>query len=389
MAHVRGVIAAIAPVDSVARYTGLGVDVIEATGRFTGPDTVEAGGKTIRARHFVVATGSTPFVPALPGLDNLPCFTNETIFDNHTCPDHLVVVGGGPIGLELAQAHRRLGAEVTVIEMATALPKDDPELATIVVNRLRAEGIRILERTQVVGVDGTAGDIRVTVKDAGGSYRVAGSHLLMAVGRRPNVAGMGLEAAGIETNRAGIVVDRGLRTTNKRIYAVGDVAGGPQFTHVAGYHAGIVIRRMLFKLPAKVDYAALPWVTYTDPELAHVGLTEAQARLRRGDLKVLRWPFAENDRAIAERDTDGFVKVLTTGRGRILGASIVGANAGDLLQPWTLAISAGLGISKMAGAIAPYPTRSEAGKRAAGSYFVPGLFSARTRKIVRFLARFG
>ncbi|MEQ9639490.1 MAG: FAD-dependent oxidoreductase [Alphaproteobacteria bacterium] len=387
--HVQGVIAAIAPVDSVARYEGLGVQVIQAAGRFVGPDRVEAGGDTITARRFVIATGSTPFVPPLPGLDQVPCLTNESVFELTECPGHLIVVGGGPIGMELAQAHRRLGAKVTVVEMATPLPKDDPELATLVIDRLRREGVDILPYTRVTGVAGTAGDIRVTVEDSGGAREIIGTHLLMAVGRRPNLDGLGLEAAGVETNRAGIVVDGGLRTSNKKIFAVGDVAGGPQFTHVAGYHAGIVIRRALFRLPATVNYTALPWVTYTDPELAHVGMTELQARNEAGDIRVLRWPFAENDRAIAERDTDGFVKVITSPGGKVLGCTIVGTGAGDLLQPWTLAISAGLKISKMAGAIAPYPTRSEAGKRAAGSYFLPGLFSARTRKIVAFLARFG
>ncbi len=387
--HVQGVIAAIEPVDSVARYEGLGVQVIQAAGRFVGPDRVEAGEDTITARRFVIATGSTAFVPPLPGLDRVPYLINETIFDLTECPGHLIVVGGGPIGMELAQAHRRLGAQVTVVEMATPLPKDDPEAAAVVINRLRGEGIDILPYTKVTGVAGTAGDIRVTVEDSGGAREIAGTHLLMAVGRRPNLDGLGLDAAGVETNRAGIVVDSGLRTSNKKIFAVGDVAGGPQFTHVAGYHAGIVIRRALFRLPATVNYKALPWVTYTDPELAHVGMTEMQARNEAGDIRVLRWPFAENDRAIAERDTDGFVKAITTPSGKVLGCTIVGTGAGDLLQPWILAISAGLKISKMAGAIAPYPTRSEAGKRAAGSYFVPGLFSARTRKVVAFLARFG
>ncbi len=388
-AHVRDVIAAIEPQDSPERFRGLGVDVIFGEGRFTGASEITVGDDAITARRIVIATGSSPFVPPIPGIEQTPYFTNETVFENSALPAHLIVIGGGPIGLEMAQAHRRLGARVTVVEMLSILPKDDPELVAVVRQRLLREGIEILENTKVNAVAIEGDDVTVEVEGSDGVMRLQGTHLMVAAGRRPNLAGLNLEAAGIEAGPGGITVDRRLRTSNKRVYAVGDIAGGLQFTHIASYHAGIVLRNALFRMPAKTDYRAAPWVTYTDPELAHVGLSESEARAQSGDIRVLRWPFAENDRAQAERETDGFVKVATSHKGRILGASIVGQHAGELIQPWILAIANGMKIGRMASIIAPYPTLGEANKRAAGSYYIPGLFSERTRKIVRFLAALG
>ena len=390
--HVREVIERIEPQDSAERFRGLGVEVIFGHARFVGADRVEVGERTIQARRFVIATGSSPLVPPIPGLDQVPYLTNETIFDNPTRPGHLIVLGGGPIGVELAQAYRRLGSAVTVVEMARLLPKDDPELVAVVRQRLLREGVAILEGAKVTGAGADGGGITVTVE--GGEIgedrrRLTGSHLLIAAGRRANVGELSLDAAGIEAGRGGVVVDRRLRTSNKRVFALGDVAGGPQFTHIASYQAGIVLRNVLFRLPAKVNYRAAPWVTYTDPELAQVGLGEDAARERAGDVRILRWPFAENDRAQAERQTDGFIKVVTDKRGRILGAGIVGAHAGELIQPWILALQAGWKIGRLASMIAPYPTLGEVNKRVAASYYLPKLFSDRTRKLVRFLARFG
>lgn len=387
--HVHGVIGAIAPNDSEERFTGLGVRVIRADARFVGPDKVEAGGHRIRARRFVVATGSQPFVPPIPGLDTVPFLTNETIFDLTERPAHLLVIGGGPIGCELAQAHRQLGSAVTVLEMASILPKDDPELVELLRTRLKADGIDMHEGAKVVRVERRGEGAAVVLERDGVEQTVEGSHLLVAVGRRANLRGLGLEAAGIEHKPQGVKVDAGLRTTNRRVYAIGDAAGGFQFTHMANYQAGIVIRNALFRLPAKVNTSALPWVTYTAPELAHVGLAEKDARACHGQVRILRWSFAENDRAQAERATEGFVKIVTSRRGRILGATIVGARAGEMIQLWTLAIGQKLGIGAIANMIAPYPTLGEASKRAAGSYYAPALFSERTKRIVRFLARFG
>jgi pyruvate/2-oxoglutarate dehydrogenase complex dihydrolipoamide dehydrogenase (E3) component len=388
-AHVQAVIEAIRPQDSAERFRGLGVEVIFGRARFADPATVEVGERRIAARRFVVAAGSQPFVPPIPGLDKVPFFTNETVFDNRERPRHLIVIGGGPIGAELAQAHRRLDAEVSIVEMLTLLPKDDAELVAILRTALRRDGIALHEGAKVLAVERSPAGVAVEIEGAGGSRRLEGSHLLLAAGRRPNTAGLGLEAAGIEADRGGIKVDRRLRTSNRRVYAVGDIAGGPQFTHAAGYQAGIVLRNVLFRLPAKVDYRALPWVTFTEPELAQVGLTEAEARGRAGAITVLRWPYAENDRAQAERLTEGFVKALTDRQGRILGAGIVGAHAGELIQPWVLALQNRLKIGAMAAFVAPYPTLGEINKRAAGSYYAPKLFSECTRRLVRFLARFG
>lgn len=389
--HIHGVIGAIAPHDSVERFTGLGVNVIQETARFTGPTVVEGdGGAKVTARRFVVATGSAAGVPPIPGLDDVPYFTNENIFDNTTLPEHLIVVGAGPIGMEMAQAHCRLGAKVTVLEMFRAFPRDDQELADIVVTAIRQDGVALREGVAIDRVERDGDGVAVVLKNDDGEEVVRGSHLLIAAGRRPNVNGLGLESAGVEYTPKGIKVDRRLRSTNKNIFAIGDVAGSFQFTHVAGYHAGIVIRNALFRIPAKTDDSAVPWVTYTDPELASVGMNEAAAREAHGDdIRIMRWPFAENDRAQADRVTDGFVKVITTARGRILGAALVGDHAGELLQPWILAISAKLKIGAMANIIAPYPTLGEVNKRAASSYYIPKLFSNRTRSLVRLLRKLG
>jgi pyruvate/2-oxoglutarate dehydrogenase complex dihydrolipoamide dehydrogenase (E3) component len=389
-AHVRGVIAAIAPNDSVERFTGLGVRVIRESASFVSPVELAAGDLRIRARYFVVATGSMPAVPPIPGLDGVPYLTNETIFDLDQCPAHLIVIGAGPIGCELAQSQRRLGARVTVLEIATMMPKDDPELVDFVRRRMVADGCDILEGVKIKRVEGGPGAIVVVIEAGGAERRIDGSHLLIAAGRRANVQGLGLDVAGVKHSNKGIEVDGRLRSSNRRVYAVGDVAGGYQFTHVAGHHAGIFIRHALFWLPANANASPVPWVTFTEPELANVGLTEAEARKRHGDaLTILRWPFHENDRAQAERDTEGLIKVIATRKGRLLGAAIVGPNAGDLILPWVLALAKNLPLRDLAGLIAPYPTLSEVSKRVAGSYFTPKLFSPRTRSLVRLLARFG
>ncbi len=389
--HVHGVIASIAPHDSVERFEGMGVRVIKEKAAFAGPREVHAGDKIIRARRFVVATGSRAMVPPIPGLNDVAFMTNETVFDLTERPDHLIVIGGGPIGMELAQAHRRLGARVTVLEIFRSLSKDDPELTAVVLDQVRRDGVEVLDGIKVKGIAPGKGQqaIAVTIEADGAVRVIEGSHLLVAAGRAPNVSDLNLESAGIEYSKQGIKVDARLRTSNKRVFAMGDVIGGYQFTHVAGYHAGIVIRNALFRLPAKVDYRALPWVTFTDPELAHVGLAEEQAREAHGAIRVLRWPFGENDRAQAERATDGLIKVVTTRKGRILGASIVGPHAGELLLPWIIAIQQKQKIGTMASIIAPYPTLSEVSKRLAGSYYTEALFSDRTRRIVKFLSKFG
>lgn len=388
--HVKGVIAAIEPNDSVERFAGLGVQVILGPGRFVDKETVVVGERRIKARRFVIATGSSPVVPPIPGLDGVPYFTNESIFDSGALLEHLIIIGGGPIGLEMAQAHRRLGSRVTVLEGMKAFGKDDPELAAVVLKQLAAEGVEIREGTLVTAAEATAsGGVRVTVKTGDKTEQIEGSHILVAAGRRPNMSDLGLDAAGIKHDKKGITVDSGLVTSNSRVFAIGDVTGGLQFTHVANYHAGIVIRRALFRLPAKVDNDRVPWVTYTEPELAHVGLTEAEAARRKISVNVLRWPYHENDRAQAERETHGHVKVVTDRKGRILGASIAGAQAGEVIQMWSLAISQGLKIKAMTEWISPYPTLSEINKRAAYRYFGTAAANPVVRKVIGFLKKLG
>jgi pyruvate/2-oxoglutarate dehydrogenase complex dihydrolipoamide dehydrogenase (E3) component len=384
--HVRDTIAALAPNDSAARFTGLGVRVVAGSAQFADRETVTVDDRfTIKARRFVIATGSTPSVPRIPGIAQTPFFTNETIFDLALQPEHLLIVGGGPVGVELAQAFRRLGSTVTVIEAATPLGKDDPECAAVVLAALERDGVVFRSGVRLVKVAG-ASTIQVTLS---GGEVIEGSHLLIAAGRTPTIEGLGLERAGVATTPHGITVDRHLRTTNKHIYAIGDVIGGLQFTHVANDHAGIVIRHALFRLPARIRYDAIPWVTYTDPELAQVGLTEDQARRAGHAVRILRWPYHENDRARIERASGGHIKVVTNRRGRILGATIVGRDAGELISIFTLAITQRLNIRALAGFIVPYPTLAEIGKRAAMSHFTPSLTSPMVRRIIGWLRRLG
>ncbi len=389
-AHVRGVIDAIAPMDSQERFEGMGVHVIRAEARFVAQSMVEAGDTMIHARRFVVATGSTAAVPPIPGIDKVAYLTNETVFELTERPDHLIVIGGGPIGAELAQAHRRLGSEVTILEMAKLLGRDDHEAAEIVRRRFLAEGIGIREDITITGIKGKAGKIDIDIEREDGTAETAsGTHLLVAAGRKVNVDGLDLARAGIEFTPKGITVDARLRTTNKRVFAVGDVAGGLQFTHVAGYHGTVVLTNALFHFPKKANHDAVPWVTYTDPELAHVGLTDVAATKREdGNINILRWSFAENDRAQAERETEGFIKVVVDRKSRVLGATIVGPRAGELILPWILAVGRKDKIGAMASVVAPYPTLTEVSKRAAGSYYAPKLFNDRMKRIVRLLQWF-
>lgn len=388
--HIQEVIAAIAPNDSVERFTALGVRVIQAEARFKDARTVVAGDIEIRARRFVIATGSSPLAPPIPGLETVDYLTNETIFEQARRPGHLIIIGGGPIGMELAQAHRRLGCAVTVVEAQAALGKDDPELAALVLRQVREEGVVIQEGTKVARVErrGKTG-IRVHVEGEAGADVIEGTHLLVAAGRAANVMGLDLEKALVSFDKKGVKVDAKMRTSNRRVYAIGDVGGGLQFTHVANYHAGLVIRAILFRLPARENRAIIPWATYTDPELAHVGLTEAEARQAHKGISILRWPFGENDRAQAERKTGGFIKMVTDRRGKILGVSIVGANAGEMINIWALAISQGLSARDIAAYVAPYPTMSEIGKRAAITYFAPAARKPLVRRLIGFLRIFG
>ncbi|WP_299891657.1 FAD-dependent oxidoreductase [uncultured Ruegeria sp.] len=383
--HVRDVIAQIEPMDSQERFEGFGVKVIREYGSFVSPTQVQAGDQVITARRVVIATGSSPLVPPIPGLDNVPFYTNETIFELREKPGHLLIIGGGPIGMEMAQAHIRLGCKVTVIEGMKALGKDDPEAADVVLDALRSEGVAIHENAMVAQIRGSDGAVEV-VTENGEIY--AGSHLMLAAGRKANVERLNLEVAGIDRTRTGIKTDDALRTTNRKVYAIGDVAGGMQFTHVAGYHAGIIIRSALFGLPSKAKTNHIPWATYTQPELAQVGLTDAQAHAQHGkNVEIARFDFHHNDRAVAERRTTGFIKVMVV-KGRPVGATIVGHQAGELINLWSLAIANNLKMGQIAAMVSPYPTIGELNKRVAGAYFSPRLFENQTvKRVVRFVQR--
>lgn len=388
-AHVRSVIEAIAPMDSEQRYRALGATVIRAEARFVDRRTVAAGDRLIRARRFVVATGSRPAIPPIPGLDRVPYLTNESLFDLTRRPRRLAILGGGPTGLEMAQAHARLGSEVVVIEPETLLAGADPEAARLVRLALERDGVRFILGAAVRSVAGEGERLTLAVGRDGAEETIEASHILVAAGRRPSLEGLDLAKAGVAVTAEGVAVDRKLRSSNRRVYAIGDAAGPPRSTHGANHQAGLVIRHALFRLPVRADAAPIPRVVYTDPEIAAVGLSEAEARRQGRGVRALRSPFAENDRARAERRTDGFIKAMVDGRGRILGVTIVGAQAGELLAPWTLAMANGLRIEALASLVHPYPTLSEASKRAATAFLLPKLRSPWLRRALGLLRRLG
>jgi pyruvate/2-oxoglutarate dehydrogenase complex dihydrolipoamide dehydrogenase (E3) component len=391
--HVHDIIYAIAPNDSMERFNGLGVRVIAGEARFRDTRTVVVGeGQSvefeIRARRFVIATGSRPVVPAISGLEQISYLTNETVFEIRERPAHLIIIGAGPVGLELAQAFRRLGSEVTVLELVRPLAQEDPECAAIVLDALAREGITIRTGVEIEKVRQLRGRIEI-VLSGDGENTIQATDLLIAAGRRPNFDGLDLDAARIKHGPNGIRVDKRLGTSNKRVYAIGDVTGLPRFTHSASHQAALLVRHLLFRMPIKLDASKIPRVTFTDPELSHVGLTEAQARERHRTIRLLRWPYHENDRAQAERRTRGHIKLVTDSKGLILGATIVGAAAGEQITTWTLAINKKLNIRSFAEIIVPYPTYSEIGKRAAIGIFTPRLTAPWVRRILSFVRRFG
>lgn len=386
--HVHTVIKTIAPHDSVERFEKLGVHVILEEGHFTDATTLETDTYVIHAKRFVIATGSIPFIPPIPGLKDVPFYTNESIFDLTTLPDHLVVIGGGPIGIEMAQAFRRFGSKVTVLEAFSALPKDDPDMTAILKNILIDEGITLHEHAMISAIHPHEKGTQIQYQTSDLRKRiVTPSHILVATGRRPHIQNLNLNAANIKFSPRGIEVSPQLRTSNPKVYAIGDCTGGYQFTHVAGYHAGLVIRNSIFKLGTKVETQAIPWVTYTDPELAHVGFLESQLQEKNIAYRVLHMGFEENDRAQAEKFTAGGIKVLVSPKGHVLGATILGSQAGELIYPWVMAVQNKLKLSAITSSIAPYPTLSDISKRVAGSFYTPKIFNPTIQRFVKFMMR--
>ena len=380
-AHVAGAIAAIAPHDSEERFAGWGVEVVRGEAVFTGPRSVAVGARVLRAKRVVVATGSVPAVPDVPGLEGVPFLTNETLFGLETLPAHLVVLGGGPAGVEMAQAFRRLGSAVTMVTRGAMLAREEPAAVAVLRERLVAEGVVVREGARVVRADGGLG-VRLVLEDG----VVEGSHLLVAAGRRARVAGLGLAAAGVAVGPDGIVVDARRRTSNRAVFAIGDCRAGPRFTHAAGHEGTLVVSALGFGLASPARFGALPAVTYTAPEVARVGLTEREARAAHRGVTVRTVPFSENDRAVAEGDAAGFVQVVRAGR-TVLGVTIVGAGAGELLLPWSLVMRRSVGLWALSGVIAAYPTRSELSKAAAFAGFEAVLFGRAARGWAWVLAR--
>lgn len=382
--HVEAAIAAIAPHDAPERFAAWGVEVIRGSATLAGPETVRVDGRLLRAKRIVLAVGSEPAVPAIDGLASLPFLTNESVFGLDRLPEHLVILGGGPNGIELAQAFRRFGSAVTVIESGRALGAADADAAALLVGLLRAEGVTIVEERAAIRAAATPGGLVITL--AGGGT-VSGGHLLVAAGRRPRLDGLGLDRAGVEHGPYGIAVDGRGRTTNRRITAVGDCRTGPRLTHAAGAEGAAAVARTGFGLPGAVRHEQLPTVVYTEPELAQVGLTEAGARARNHRrVWVERAEFADNDRAVAEGDARGFIKLIRSGR-RVVGVTIVGRGAGDLLPPWSFVLAGHASRWQLANLTIAYPTRSEISKSIAFTGYEPSVFGSAARHWAQLLAR--
>ncbi len=367
MQRVRSVIQTIEPNDSPERFRSLGVEVIFGAGKFTGPHGFEVNGRALTARKYIIATGSRPAIPDIPGLKDVPFFTNETVFDLNEPVPGLIVLGGGPIGVELAQAFSRLGSKVHLVHRGRHILKnEDPDLAEVVHARLNREGLALSLCATPVRIEGKAGNIRLLARLTDGTEQwLEGTHLLVATGRRANVEHLGLEAAGVEVKGGRIVTDKRLRTANRDIYACGDVVGPYQFTHMAEHHAGVALRGALFHLPAKIEERVIPWCTFTDPELARVGLSETEAQAQGIAHQVYTFPFEEVDRAITDGTTEGLAKIITAPNGKLLGAAIVGPNAGELIHEYVLALSKNMKVGDLANVIHIYPTLAQINRRVA------------------------
>ncbi|MTI17148.1 dihydrolipoamide dehydrogenase [Rhodobacteraceae bacterium RKSG542] len=389
--HVHDVIAQIEPHDSVERFEGLGVTVLQGAARFVSENEVVVGATRIKARRFVLATGSRAAVPPIKGLADVPYLTNESLFDLKDAPEHLAIIGAGPIGMEMAQAHARLGCKVTILEAQTALAVFEKEGSEIVVDRLLSDGVHFHENAKVQEIKKSASGITVVYEDSVGALQeLDASHLLVATGRKPNTEGLGLDEAGITHSPRGIEVDKGLRTSNRHVYAIGDAIGGQQFTHLAGAHGSLAIRSILFRLPVDHTKLVIPRVVYTEPELGEVGLTEKEAREKFGDkVQVLSASFSGNDRAVAERDTAGGVKLIVGKGGKLLGANAVGTQAGEIISMLSVMINKGMKVSDLLSVIFPYPTRAEIVKRAALSYYSEAPKKPLVRKLISLLQRLG
>jgi len=379
MRHVHKTIAAIEPHDSQERFENLGVRVIRGYAEFVSRNSVRVGDETVTARRIIVATGATPIAPPIDGLERVHYFTNENFFENRDRPDHLIIIGGGPIGVEMAQAHAHLGIKTTLIERAEILPREISDTRDIVRTTLSQDGVTVFEYSDVRSINNSGANKSITLA---AGQTIEGSHILVATGRSANFQRLNLSAAGIETTDIGIKVDDSLRTTNRAIYAIGDVIGEEQFTHVAGYHASLVVRSALFGLPAKVKTHHIPRVTYCHPEVASVGDISDGS-----DIETYRVTYDALDRAIAGDRMSGFAQIWVK-KGRVRGVTIVGAQAGELIHFWSLVIAQNLTLSKASSVIIPYPTLSDINKKLIGAYFTPRLFdNSKIKSFVKLVQR--
>ncbi len=389
MDHVHRVIGEIQKHDSPERFCGLGAEVRFGAPVFTDDHTAEIDGRSITARSWIIATGSHPVLPPVEGLEQVPYWTNETVFSQRDLPARLIVLGGGPIGLEMAQAFARLGSKVSVVEfMDQILGPEDPDIAEILKQRLLEEGIDILTSTRAVNAEYMEGVVSLRtapVKADGPENVIRADAILVAAGRKPNTEGLGLENAGVEYSVRGIQTDSRMRTSVKHIYACGDVNGLMPFTHVAGYEAGIALTNAILRLPRKADYSKIGWCTYTAPAVASIGYNEKRARKDGIGYRVFEEEFKDNDRALAENEASGKIKLLLSGRGKVIGCQIIGAHADDLIHEWVIAFCNDVKLSRIAGAVHIYPTLSEISKRVAGKVFSEKIFSRRSRDLLHFL----
>jgi pyruvate/2-oxoglutarate dehydrogenase complex dihydrolipoamide dehydrogenase (E3) component len=388
--RIRTVVGKIQQHDSVERFCKLGAKIEFGSPRFTDEHTVDLGGKSITAKKWLLATGSSPAIPPVEGLDQVPYLTNREIFYLDRLPESLIILGAGPIAIEMAQAFCRLGSKVTVIQRNTQiLSKEDRDMADLVMNVLQQEGVTFHLGCKMLRARNLGDSREVAIETSDGKeLAVSGAEILVALGRSVNIEGLGLAEIGVEFDRKGIKVDKRLRTSQKHIYGAGDVIGGYQFTHAAGYEGGIVVSNAIFHLPRKVDYTWMPWCTYTGPELAGIGMNEKMARAAGIEYRVWTENFADNDRSLAEGEEVGLIKLLVGRNNKPIGVQIIGLHAGELLGEWVAALNGKVKLSGLAGAIHPYPTLTEINKRVVGSTFTAKIFSDRVRKILKFLFRF-
>ena len=384
--RIRKVIATIQHHDSEERFCELGAKVLFGEAVFTDEHTIDLDGKAQSAKNWVIATGSSPAAPPIPGLHDTTFLTNREIFSLDHLPESMVILGGGPIGLEMAQAFNRLGTKVTVVDRSDQiLGKEDKDMADMVTSVMKDEGVTFFLEASIEEVLETGGRKHIKILDSSGERKTLNSEeVLVAMGRAPNVQNLGFEDIGVAYNRYGIAVDKRMRTNHKHIYAAGDVSGGFQFTHAAGYEGGIVVSNAIFRLPRKADYTYLPWCTYTDPELASIGMNEKTAQSKGLDYTVWMEEFKDNDRSLAEDETTGKVKMILDAKEKPLGVQILGPRAGDLLSEWVAVLNGKVKLSTLAAAVHPYPTIGEINKRVAGNFFSPKIFSEKVRKGLKF-----